>query len=137
MNMSEEEFKKLYSHLAPETQDDLRKQLGIKEEPVQEKPVTEWWKKGYHPPEPKTPAAARPETKTQAPKPAEKPVKKPLEWWEVPPKPRTVPAVPIAPRLSRSQKKARRTKHIRIFLAIAYICLILSCVLPILLKIKP
>jgi hypothetical protein len=98
MNISEEDFKKLYANLAPETQEDLKKQLGIKENPA---PVqTDWWKANYQP------APSTPQSGT-----------------------------PIAPQ--RQRKIKPRRKHLWKWIIAGYLLIILSCVLPIILKMKP
>jgi hypothetical protein len=102
MNMSDEEFKKLYANLAPETQADLKRQLGITDPPVQ--PPAEWWQSGYSKPAPSTPQ----------------------------------PGIPIVPQRIVPQRKIRpHQKHLWKWIIIGYGLIILSCVLPIILKIRP
>jgi hypothetical protein len=113
MNMTYEEFKKLYANLAPETREDLKKQLGIKD-PAPAKPTAEWWKAGYQP-EPKVPA-----------------------WWEAKPAPSTPRSgTPIVPQKIAPQRKIKpRQKHLWKWIIIGYGLIVLSCILPAILKIK-
>jgi hypothetical protein len=101
MNISEEDFKKLYANLAPETQADLKRQLGITDPPVQ--PPTEWWQSGYSKPAPSAPQ----------------------------------PGTPIVSRKIVPQRTQKpRQKHLWKWIILGYAALILSCILPALLKMR-
>jgi hypothetical protein len=103
MNMTYEDFKKLYANLAPETQEDLKKQLGIKDKPAPTKAVAEWWQSNYVKPAPSTPRSG----------------------------------TPIVPQKIAPQRKIKpRQKHLWKWIIIGYGLIVLSCILPAILKIK-
>jgi hypothetical protein len=116
MNISEEDFKKLYANLAPETQEDLKRQLGL-DRPAPTKTPAEWWQDGFNKPAPSTPQSGTPIVPHATPK--------PTEWWQA-----------SAPKTAPQRKIKPRRKHLWKWIILGYVTLFLACVLPALLKMR-